>query len=57
MSREKATREEFLLWFFQYADFGPSDGDVRRGLYHAFMRSTGKDLPDGFGSEGEDDEG
>lgn len=46
---EKATELEFLKWFFSYADFGPADGDVRDSMYAWFKRTTGKELPDGYG--------
>jgi hypothetical protein len=48
---ETATPIEFLEWFYINADFGPADSDVRHYLKQQFMKSTGKNLPDGFGDE------
>lgn len=45
---EMSERLEFLLWFYQYADFGPADSDVRHFLKERYKRDTGKQLPKGF---------
>jgi len=45
---EKATELEWLKWFFENADFGPADGDVRYYLAEQFIEETGKELPDGY---------
>lgn len=50
---EDATQEEFLMWFYCNADFGPADSDVRYYLKEKFMRETGKALPVGFKNEEE----
>lgn len=49
---EKATELEYLKWFYNNADFGPADGDVRHYMDEKFKRQTGKELPEGY----EDDE-
>lgn len=53
--KEKATAYDYLLWFYQNADLGPADGDVRRRMEKQFVRDFGADIPDGFGCS--DDEG
>ena len=47
----KATEHEYLLWFFQEADFGPASENVRQIMNERFVEETGKELPDGFGSD------
>jgi hypothetical protein len=44
----EATELEWLKWFFQRADFGPADGDVRYMLEEAFERKTGKRVPKSY---------
>lgn len=53
--RERATELEYLQWFHCAADFGPADSDVRDQLNEAFMRETGKNIPEGYNlsSDGE----
>lgn len=46
--KEKATELAFLRYFYQNADFGPADCDVRGGLKEIFVKRTGKDLPEGY---------
>lgn len=53
---EQATELEFLQWFYANADFGPADGDVRRILNDQFRRSTGKEIPDGYLMDEEDED-
>lgn len=48
---EQASELEYLRWFFQNADFGPADSDVRDLLNQCFTRRTGKSLPDGYEPE------
>ena len=48
---EQATELEYLKWFYQEADFGPADSDVRDILDEAFVNETGKTLPKGYGTE------
>lgn len=50
---EKATELEYLKWFYNNADFGPADGDVRHCMDEYFKRQTGKELPEGYESEEE----
>jgi len=55
MSRKRATKLEWLKWFYQNADFGPADSDVREHLKQRFMAKTEKNLPEGYNiaSDGE----
>lgn len=48
---KRATELEYLRWFYQNADFGPADGDVRIYLNEGFIAETGKSIPDGYGEE------
>jgi hypothetical protein len=54
-ARQRATELEYLTWFRVNADFGPADSDVKDHLNRAFMRETGKNLPEGWNtaSDGE----
>jgi hypothetical protein len=36
---------KYLDWFFQNADFGPADGDVRSIMEEQYERETGKPVP------------
>lgn len=45
---EQATEFEFLKYFYCEADFGPADGDVRKGIQERFIRDTKKLLPKGY---------
>jgi hypothetical protein len=60
MSSEAETVEvsrdeyDFLVWFAQYADFGPADGDVRDGMREEYERQTGRKVPRGW--RGDEDE-
>lgn len=49
----KATELEWLQWFYETADFGPADGDVRDFMKQKFTKETGKELPDGYDMEDE----
>jgi hypothetical protein len=42
---------DWLLWFFQNADFGPADGDVRQLLEDAYEKETGNTIPKNYRSE------
>ena len=55
MPKQRATELEYLRWFRQNADFGPADGDVQDAMTDAFMKQTGKNLPEGWNyySDGE----
>lgn len=48
---DKATELEWLKWFYQHADFGPADGDVKDIMREEFKKKTGKELPDGYGPD------
>ena len=52
---EKATELEYLQWFYENADFGPADDDVRDILNEAFVDETGKQLPKGYGRDEEEE--
>ena len=45
---ERATELEYLKWFYQEADFGPADSDVRDMMNEDFMNNVGKNLPEGY---------
>jgi hypothetical protein len=53
--KEQATELEYLLWFYQLADFGPADSDVRFYMNEEFERRTGKSLPDGYQPDNEEE--
>jgi hypothetical protein len=48
---ETASEHEWLLWFYQNADFGPGDGDAQHHMKQRFMKETGKNLPKGYQEE------
>ena len=48
MTRERATELEYLKWFRINVDFGPADSDVKQYYNEAFMKQTGKNLPEGW---------
>jgi hypothetical protein len=54
---ERADELEYLIWFFQNADFGPADSDVRLAMNQGFVEATGKALPIGYEDEGYEGEG
>jgi hypothetical protein len=43
--REEATELEWLRFFYDAADFGPADDDVRRLIEEDFVNTTEKSLP------------
>ncbi len=45
---ERALECEYLTWFYQNADFGPADSDVRDIMKDEFMKQTGKNIPEGY---------
>lgn len=45
---ERATELEYLEWFYQNADFGPADGDVRFYMNHQFKKDSGMELPEAY---------
>jgi hypothetical protein len=46
-----ASELEWLKFFYQEADFGPADDDVRLIIKERFESETGKRLPDGYRGE------
>jgi len=48
MPRQRATKIEWLEWFYHNCDFGPADGDVRNFMRLQFMKETKKNLPEGW---------
>lgn len=53
---EAADEIEYLRYFFQQADFGPADSDVREFIDDAFRNEFNKDLPKGYQAEDDGDE-
>jgi hypothetical protein len=49
-----ATELEFLQFFYQQADFGPADEDVRDAIKNSFVRITNMNLPEGYEIEDEE---
>lgn len=47
----RATELEYLRWFYENADFGPADEDVRHTMDEEFMDETGKYLPISYDEE------
>lgn len=45
---ERASELEYLRWFRIHADFGPAEGDVIDAMNRAFVKETGKNLPEGW---------
>lgn len=52
---ERATELEYLRWFHCNADFGPADGDVRYYMDEEFKKETGKELPEGYSDDREEE--
>ena len=48
MEKPEATELEWLQWFYNYADFGPADSDVRAYLQERFEKVTGKLIPKNY---------
>lgn len=48
VKKQRATELEYLKWFRTNADFGPADGDVKELMDQAFLRESGKLLPEGW---------
>lgn len=46
-----ASELEFLRWFYEEADFGPADSDVRDIMKRDFEEQTGLELPLGYDEE------
>lgn len=53
---EEATELEWLRWFYQNADFGPADEDVRDIMKIQFQNKENKKVPKNYRSEDEDEE-
>lgn len=51
MENERATAFEFLEWFYENADFGPADEDVREFMKRNFKKKTGKEIPEEYDDE------
>lgn len=51
MTNEEQAEMEWLRWFYQHADFGPADGDVRDSLRAEYVEKTGNPLPEGYQTE------
>jgi hypothetical protein len=51
--KQRATEIEWLKWFFDHADFGPADSDVREWIAESFKIKTGKLLPVGYSDDEE----
>lgn len=43
---------EYLEWFWENADFGPADDDVRYIMQEEYESETGKKVPKGYRIEG-----
>lgn len=39
---------QYLRWFYQNADFGPADSDVREWLNEKYTNETGNPVPEGY---------
>ena len=48
---EAADEIEYLLYFYQEADFGPSHEDVVNGIAEYYSKETGKSPPKGYKPE------
>lgn len=48
---ERLTELEYLRLFFQCADFGPADGDVREWINERIEYDTGKRIPSEYEPE------
>lgn len=48
MKKEVATEIEYLKWFYQNADFGPADVDVKICLNERFEHDTRKKVPTNY---------
>lgn len=48
------TELEYLRLFYQEADFGPADGDVRDWINERIKYQSGKLIPSNYRSEEED---
>jgi hypothetical protein len=46
-----ATELEYLQWFYDNADFGPADSDVRSIMEDEFVEEMGKAIPKGYEDE------
>lgn len=55
MAKERATDLEYLKWFYQNVDLGPGESDYKDSLKERFIKSTGKNIPEGYNyySDGE----
>jgi hypothetical protein len=44
----RASELEWLRWFYQFADFGPRDEEIRKQLKETFKVRRGLDIPEGY---------
>jgi hypothetical protein len=51
MTQEEKDELEYLRFFYQEADFGPADGDVRFIINDRWKGFSGKDVPEGYRDE------
>lgn len=45
------TEYDWLVWFFQNADFGPADSDVKALMESYYQEKTGKLVPEEYKAE------
>jgi len=48
---ERLTELEYLREFYQRADFGPADSDVREIINEDIEKDTGKAIPENYESD------
>ena len=41
----------YLKWFYQNADFGPAESDIRGMMEDRYEATTGNEVPDGYRDE------
>ena len=53
---KRATELEYLRYFYNIADFGPADEDIRYMIKQQFKDDTGMELPIGYSDDWDDEE-
>ena len=53
---QRATELEWLKYFYNEADFGPAHEDVVSLIEDYFKQETGKELPEGYGINCDEDD-
>ena len=48
---DEARELEYLRWFKQNADFGPSNSDIHKGIDAYYCKETGNDVPKNWRQE------